>query len=182
MPTAPVKKTAKPVIAMPKKKHVSHAPAHAVTWMAVLAIVFSGATLTLAASAATISTCNQNSIAGVRCLIGQLSDKIDALNHKLDVVGASCGNGVCTPPANSPSTSVGGTGTNNIIRDNTAPAGSDNTLAPAKAFGAPVIDVTKCKQACEDEFNACAKKAGADDKLYSACKPPYEACNTSCGQ
>ncbi len=153
MPIAHAKKSAKSAAPMPKKsKSPSHAPSHAVAWIAVIAVVFSGCTLTLAAMAQTsYSVCNQNSIAGVRCLISQLSNKLDAINAKIT---STCGQtpGTCAPSA--------------------------DYAVPNKAYAypAPTPDATKCLQACEDEYNACAVKAGNDSQLLGACQPPLVAC------
>lgn len=148
---------------MPAKK--GHGAAwHNVAWLAVLALVFSGSSMTLTAMAqsSTPAVCNQNSIAGIRCLLRQLSEKIDAVNRKADRIVQL----LETPRQAAP-----------------APATNANTPANTETTkGTPITEGSiTCKQKCEDEFNTCAKSAGSNQNAYGTCKTNYEACFTNCG-
>ena len=156
---------------MKTPKH-SHIPSHALAWMSVLALVFSATTMTLAASAQTTSTaCNQNSIAGVRCLIRQLSDKLDVINKKLDNL---------TPPVRTtevPSNSISNSTSTEPIPDHDGTLLQKKTIIPGST-----TDVTQCRQSCEDTFNVCATQAGQDQNKYAICKTTYSTCFGACGQ
>jgi hypothetical protein len=135
-------------------------PGHIVGWIAVVALVFSASTLSLAASAQSTSqsVCSQNSIAGIRCMLTQVNGRLDSLHQKADRIIQ-----LLETPRVPP---VGSQGT-----------ASEPTQAPAKQ-----VDPTQCKLACEDSFNACAKSAGLDQAKYIICKQNYGTCYNACGQ
>lgn len=182
-----MKKPVKAAAPMPKKKSLSRVPSHAVTWMALIAVVFSGITLSLAGSAegATVSVCNQNSIAGLRCLIGQLNTKLDTIIAKLDAQSQAC-TAAASTSANQTETAASCPDTTN--RDQTPtqqiqapPPATEPAPTQSKTMVAPTQDPVLCKQKCEDEFNACAKLAGQDMQKYATCKNNLYACFTPCG-
>lgn len=183
MPTV-VKKSVKPAAPMPKKKSYSRVPSHAVTWMALIAIVFSGITLSLAGSAegATVSVCNQNSIAGLRCLIAQLDTKLDTIIAKLDAQSKTCAAAATASQTQTTLTCPETTTDRSGSTETQPPAQTTETVpAPSKALAAPQQDPVACKQKCEDEFNACSKQAGQDMQKYATCKNNLYACISSCG-
>ncbi|MCC7523033.1 hypothetical protein IT407_04545 [Candidatus Uhrbacteria bacterium] len=166
MPIAsPKKVTKKPVAATPIPSKKGHGAAwHNVAWLAVLALVFSGSSMTLTAMAqtSTPAVCNQNSIAGIRCLLRQLSEKIDAVNRKADRIVQLLETPVQTAPTPATNTNT----TQNFETTKTEPV-TEGSIT--------------CKQTCEDTFNVCAKQAGGNVKAYATCKTTYETCFTNCG-
>ncbi len=142
---------------------------HSVGWLAAIAIVLSASTMSLSASAQTASVTPSVLLRSLNDIKVQLS----RMEAKIDRLGTQCTSGA-TAQCPSPTTQETPNGpANSIIRDG----------VQSPAFQAPtqevLSDVTRCRQSCEDEFNACAKKA-TNDSAYSACKAPYETCFTGC--
>ncbi len=127
--------------------------------------------MTLAAMAQTTITtptvCSQNSIAGVRCVLRQLNEKIDGINRKVDGI-ADVLNARLPEPAPIKA----------ISTESPTEPPRDTTTDKATLY---TSDSIICKQTCEDEFNVCAKQAGGDISGYSVCKTNYESCFTKCG-
>jgi len=129
-----------------------------------VALVLSASTMTLSASAATTPAITP---AVLYRSLGDVHTKLNRIEAKIDALTTAQGG---TPGAECPTT----------------PATTDQAPAKAitddRAFVAPPADVTKCRQSCEDDFNACSKAAGQDQKAYAVCKSNYEDCFNKCAQ
>ena len=137
---------------------------HMVGWIAAIALVLSASTMTLSASAATTTI---TPLVLYRSL-GDIHQKLNRIEAKIDHLTA-----LVAPPV--------------VEEDQTIP---EKALAPAaertdtstNTGTAPSAALTQCRQACEDDFNACAKAAGTDQAKYGECKVTYEACWNKCAQ
>jgi hypothetical protein len=142
---------------------------HAVGWLAAITIVISGSTMTLSASAQSTAVTPSTLLRGINDLKAQLSrveDKIDRLTTTCTGSGA---------PASCPASSANQVPANTITTDRAEVVPGQTKTA------APTTDVTKCRQSCEDDFNACASVV-KQEMQYVECKVGYESCWTKCGQ
>ncbi|KAA0206190.1 hypothetical protein EDM68_02810 [Candidatus Uhrbacteria bacterium] len=141
---------------------------HAVGWMAALAVVLSASTMTLSASAQTTTvtpTTLLRAINELRTQMNRVEGKIDRLDAKVNTLAA--------PPSQ--------TSTQAPASPTEPTESQEERDAVAEEPKEQLSDVTKCRLACEDEFNACAKQT--NEKItYEVCKQEYESCYYACGQ
>lgn len=150
-------KSAAKIAKTPKDGHGAHW--HTVGWLAAIAIVISGSTMTLSASAQSTAVTPSTLLRGINDIKTQLS-RIEA---KIDRMNAPA-----APTASTPENTL----KTNVILDRA-------TVAPAPTE--VLTDATKCRLSCEDDFTACSKTV-KDETGYASCKAGYESCWTKCGQ
>ena len=168
----PAKKIAKTKsVACLKDGHGMHW--HVVGWISAVAIVLSTSTMTLSASAQTSQAITPTVL--YRSL-GDIHTKLNRIEAKIDRLGTQCTSSAQCAPA--PATQAQEPAPSNEQRNQatTPPPPTEQ----GKTQVLPTFAVAQCRQKCEDDFNACTKTAGADQKKYSVCKQNYEQCWTNC--
>jgi hypothetical protein len=146
---------------------------HAVGWLAAIALVLSASTMTLSASAQNRITVTPTVIYRA---VTDVKTQLNRIEAKIDRLATQCGptsESLCEEAA-IPNKAV----TETTDRVNTI---TDQQKTAPLAAPQPSSDVTKCRLACEDDFNACAKIT-PNEKMYESCKAPYESCWSKCGQ
>lgn len=169
MKTAP--KSTKKIAPPRDKKDGYGAHWHSVGWLAAIAVVLSASTMTLSASAQTTTVTPSTllrSLNDLRAQLTRVESKIDRLDAKINTLSV--------PPAPAPAPT-----TNAIVQPIDADVLrleiSPQLVEPVELLS----DTTKCRLACEDEFNACAKQTNTKT-TYEVCKQNYESCYFACGQ